>query len=168
MDTFGLGLALAFICVGVHYEGLSLGTSVIRRLPITHRARVVVGLITALFAHILEVMIFAAGWYVLNTLELAKFSLDSPTPVDLIYFSFVTYTSLGYGDIVPLGNVRVIAGLEALLGLVLIAWTASFTYFEMTLYWDENHPIDQLHPQRRYHRAGSPSNPRSPHDPAEG
>lgn len=116
MDIFGLGLVLAFICVGVHYEGLSVATSLIRRLPIAHRARVVVGLIAAIFAH--------------------------------VYFSFTTYTSLGYGDIVPVGPARFIAGLESLMGLVLIAWTASFTYFEMTLYWEDTHPIE-THPGRR-------------------
>ena len=161
MDTFGLGLVLAFICVGIHYEGLSLATAVIRRLPITHRARVVVGLIGALLAHILEVMIFGVGWYVLDQLELAAFSLENPTPIDLLYFSFVTYTSLGYGDIIPLGPSRLIAGVEALLGLVLIAWTASFTYFEMTLFWDESHPVGMRRPMDRVRRVGSTAKSRS-------
>ena len=57
---------------------------------------------------------------------------------DILYFSLTTYTSLGYGDIVPLGPSRLLAGVEALVGLVLIAWTASFTYFEMRRYWPED------------------------------
>jgi hypothetical protein len=54
---------------------------------------------------------------------------------DCVYFSFTTYTTLGFGDIQPHGELRFLAGLEALTGLVLITWTASFLYLEMTRYW---------------------------------
>lgn len=38
-------------------------------------------------------------------------------PLDVIYFSAITQLSVGYGDIVPLGAVRLIAVLQAILGL---------------------------------------------------
>ena len=42
-----------------------------------------------------------------------------PLPLrDAIYFSTVTWTTLGYGDIVPIGDTRLIAGFEALAGYV--------------------------------------------------
>jgi len=50
---------------------------------------------------------------------------DAPVGVDLkgfadsIYFSFVTATSIGYGDIVPIGFARVIAVIEAVSALLL-------------------------------------------------
>ena len=53
----------------------------------------------------------------------------------VLYFSLVTYTSLGYGDIAPLGPARLLAGIESLIGLGLIAWSASFTYLEMQRHW---------------------------------
>jgi hypothetical protein len=53
-----------------------------------------------------------------------------------LYFSAETYTSLGFGDIYPLGEIRMVVGVEALTGLLMIAWTASFTYLEMQRYWD--------------------------------
>ncbi|EGG99066.1 Protein yfbU [gamma proteobacterium IMCC2047] len=56
--------------------------------------------------------------------------------LDCGYHSFVTYTSLGFGDIIPTGYLRFITGIEALAGLVLIAWTASFVYVEMRRFWD--------------------------------
>jgi len=52
-----------------------------------------------------------------------------------IYFSFSTYTSLGYGDLVPSEPLRFMAGMEALTGLLLIAWTASFMYLQMQRTW---------------------------------
>ncbi len=41
---------------------------------------------------------------------------------ECIYFSVVTFTSLGYGDLVPQGFARVIAGLEALFGMGVFAF----------------------------------------------
>jgi uncharacterized membrane protein len=55
-----------------------------------------------------------------------------------VYFSFTTYSTLGVGDIEPYGNIRFVTGLESLVGLVLITWTASFLYLEMTRYWDRD------------------------------
>ncbi len=58
--------------------------------------------------------------------------------LDCVYFSFTTFTTLGYGDIAALGDIRFLAGLESLTGLVLITWTASFFFLEMQRYWDRN------------------------------
>lgn len=46
------------------------------------------------------------------------FKLDWP---DAIYFSVITFTSLGYGDIVPTGLGKLVAMAEVLLGLALVA-----------------------------------------------
>ena len=55
--------------------------------------------------------------------------------INYVYYSSVTYTSLGYGDMVPIGNIRFITAAETITGLVLIAWTASFAYFHMQKLW---------------------------------
>jgi len=145
-QVFLVGVMLALVCVGVHYEGLSLATALIRNATSAHRMRVVIAIVAGLIAHVIEVYVFATGWYVLHGLDMARLTIERPDFTDLSYFSFVTYSSLGYGDVVPLGDARLLAGLEALVGLVLIAWTASFTYFEMTLYWgdDERGPSARL------------------------
>jgi len=46
--------------------------------------------------------------------------------IDFFYFSISCYTTLGTGDIYPVGIMRIVAGMEALIGLMLIAWTATF------------------------------------------
>ena len=47
-------------------------------------------------------------------------------PADLLYFSLVTLTTVGYGDVVPVrGTVRMIAGLEAATGVLYVAITVA-------------------------------------------
>jgi Ion channel len=44
-------------------------------------------------------------------------SVSNPTIEDFLYFSFITLTTVGYGDLVPIGNLpRTIVVIEALLG----------------------------------------------------
>ena len=52
-----------------------------------------------------------------------------------MYFSAETYTSLGFGDISPLGPIRMIAGFEALHGLLMIGWSSSILFISMERFW---------------------------------
>jgi len=131
------GLLIA-VAVVIHYEILRLLSVVIPTWPIQHRMKVVVGLLGALTAHVIEIWVFGIGFYLLvtnpefgNLVGNYEHSL-----LDSVYFSFVMYTSLGIGDIVPVGIMRFLAGLETLTGLVLITWTASFMYIEMQRFWE--------------------------------
>lgn len=121
----------------VHYECLERLSRFMPRLRIRYRFRILVGLLGAILAHITEIWLFAAAYY--SMIESGDFGtlVGAPEPdlLNCAYFSFITYSTLGYGDMVPVGNLRYLAGLEALTGLVLITWTASFMYFEMSRYW---------------------------------
>jgi hypothetical protein len=56
--------------------------------------------------------------------------------LDYVYFSITTFTTLGIGDVYAHGPLRLVAGVESLNGLVLIGWSASFTYITMEKVWD--------------------------------
>ena len=96
-----------------------------------------IGVFGALGAHSVEVVLFGLGYFLLS--RWARFgTLDGDFDGSLgasVYFWFVTYTSLGFGDIVPHGSIRIMVGLITLTGLVLIAWTASFMFMRMQQYW---------------------------------
>ena len=130
--------ALIAVAVVIHYEILRVLSVAIPKWPIQHRLKVVMGLLGALTAHVIEIWVFGFGYYFLamnpafgNLVGNYEHSL-----LDSVYFSFVMYTYLGIGDIVPVGNLRFLAGLETLTGLVLITWTASFMYIEMQRFWE--------------------------------
>ncbi|MGH6933980.1 MAG: ion channel [Dongiaceae bacterium] len=64
-------------------------------------------------AHAIEVWLFAAAICVFtNRLGLGAFGgQHQGNIIDYVYFSVVTYNSLGFGDISPIDNVRLIAGI---------------------------------------------------------
>jgi hypothetical protein len=100
----------------------------------------VFGVLGALIAHAIEVWIFALGYYLMNASgELGQLTGNyDGSFMDSVYFSFTTFTTIGFGDIAPVGSLKYLTGLEALTGLVLITWTASFLFIEMQKYWSGN------------------------------
>lgn len=98
-----------------------------------------IALCGSLVAHVVEVWIFALSFYSLISVggySTLAGNFDGSL-LDCVYFSFTTYTTLGIGDIEPLGLLRFLAGLEGLTGFLLITWTASFMFMEMSRNWKQ-------------------------------
>ena len=135
-----INLFVVAIAVAVHYEALLRISIVLPKLNVRARSKVIVGIIGAFIAHMIEIWIF--GFTYLFMLNSNKFGglrgIEDVNLLDCVYFSLINYTSIGYGDIIPVGHIRFLAGLEGLIGLLLIAWTAAFMYNEMRLYWKDN------------------------------
>ena len=79
-------------------------------------------------------------WLAINYMDIGQlqYHLDGNVTdfFTCIYFSASTYSSLGFGDIIPTGEIRLISGVQVLNGLVLIGWAASFTYLAMEKFWE--------------------------------
>ncbi len=138
LAVFLINCFVVSLCVVIHYEFLYQVTRLIPRLHIRHRVRILTGVFGALIAHSLEIWIFGVAYYVMHKHDDWGY-LDGNFDGSLLasgYFSFTTYTTLGFGDIEPHGHLRFLTGIESLTGLVLITWTASFLYIEMTRYWN--------------------------------
>ena len=131
-------IATVGVCVLTHYEGLILLSRGLARLHARHqRIKVLYSIMTVLLLHVTEIWIFALTlWLLLQWPECGKV-IGQPVSdlFDAVYLSAVTYNTVGYGDMTPVGPVRFLAGTEALVGLVLITWSASFTYLEMERFW---------------------------------
>ena len=132
-------LVLLVLTTVIHYEVLRGLSVVLPGLRIRPRAKLIVVIIATFLAHAVEIGLYALAIYGLvrymglGTLDdSSRFSLDVS-----LYFSAETYTSLGYGDVVPGGAVRLLAGAEALNGLLLIGWSASYTYIAMERFWSD-------------------------------
>ena len=139
--VFAVNIVVIATVVIIHYEFMYRFTLLMPHLKVRHRFRIVFGVFGALTAHALEVWIFALSFYWMHHASSGWGFFEGNFEgalFDCVYFSFTTYTTLGFGDIAPHGAVRYLAGLESLTGLVLITWTASFLYLEMTRYWDRD------------------------------
>jgi hypothetical protein len=133
---------LVMTCVLIHYETLRLTSDYLMpSLTIPPRPRILVVMAVVFLAHTVEVWVFALAYFILdNHFDIGSIAGNTNNSfAELLYFSTETYTSLGFGDVFPLGGFRLIAGVEALLGLLMIGWSASFTYLEMLRFW-EAHP----------------------------
>lgn len=120
----------------VHYEVLKALQARLPASPIPDRAKVLLVVFATLAAHLVAIAMYGAGFYLLvQDLGVGSFGSARPTLAECLYFSAETYTSLGFGDVVPVGPVRLLAGVEALNGLVLIGWSASYAYVAMQQYW---------------------------------
>lgn len=140
LAAIALNAFVVALSVIIHYEFLFRTSVLIRKIPVRFRLRIVLGVIGALIAHTVEVWVFAAAYYWLIGQgafgELAG-NFDGSL-LDCLYFSFTTFSTLGFGDIEPSGYLRFLTGIESLTGLVLITWTASFLYYEMQECWVSN------------------------------
>jgi len=48
--------------------------------------------------------------------------------VDLVYFAFVNYTTLGYGDVLPVERWRLLGPITAMNGVLLFGWSTALIF----------------------------------------
>lgn len=140
LDILLINIIVVVCSVIIHYEFLFRLNRYIPRLHVLHRYRIVLGLLGALLAHAVEIWVFALAYYFAIPRE-GLGALDGAfngTLMDCVYYSFTVFTTLGFGDIFPAGDIRFLTGVESLTGLVLITWTASFLFLDMQRYWGDD------------------------------
>ena len=70
-------------------------------------------------AHAVEVFVWALGYFSVAA---------APPGANLVYFAFVNYTTLGYGDVVPVERWRLLGPITALNGVLLIGWSTAVIF----------------------------------------
>jgi hypothetical protein len=132
-----IGSALIAITVLIHAIGTTawvryLGEKYVDDLPWSGRQAMLVLVNTALvvFAlHTLEIIVWAIAYQALVPInELASFE-------EAAYFSFVTFTTLGYGDVTLSQGYRLLSGIEALNGIILVGWTTAMIFSVVQHIW---------------------------------
>ncbi len=134
-----IGAAIVALTVVI----LAIGTTMwIRRIGRRYadeqfwRGRMAIGILiqtvlVLIALHTIEIILWAGSYIVLlPDGELASFE-------EAVYFSFVTFTTLGYGDITLSVGWRILCGIEALNGILLIGWTTALLFAIVQRMWRE-------------------------------
>ena len=139
-----MSIIVAF-CVGLvvattvtHYEVLRMLSFALPRLRIAARAKLIIVIVAAFGSHSLQMLMYGGVYYLLihGLLLGTLLGGTSSSLGTCMYFSAQTFTSLGFGDLLPWGPVRMVAAAEALNGLLLIGWSAPYTYLSMERFWN--------------------------------
>lgn len=126
-------LLLVAACVSIHAAGLSTAFRwMSRRRDIYVR-----------YWHWTLLFIALAAWMILlHLFEIAIWALffqrngTMPDAASALYFSAVTYTTTGYGDIVLPREWRLLSGVEALTGILMCGWSTGFFFATVTRMFD--------------------------------
>ena len=70
-------------------------------------------------AHIVEVAVWALAYLMVDI---------APRGTDLLYFAFVNYTTLGYGDVTPVARWHLLGPMTAMNGVLLFGWSTAVIF----------------------------------------
>jgi hypothetical protein len=138
--AFLINTAVVTVTMVIHYEALFwLSKKLPKLCQIRPRLQVLVGVLCVFVVHVVEIWLFALAFYFSSMIEgMGKLTgnlTEDGGLLDCVYLSFVTFTTVGYGDVVAEGRLRYLGGIESLTGIVLITWSASFLFVEMQRNW---------------------------------
>ena len=140
--SIGVGLLMTVVTVGIHAAGTSWWIERVRHnagdahgsialdMRVLYKTAVVL-----LLLHIVEVTMWAAVYVSLPNLP----SLDAIE--EAVYFSTVTFTTLGFGDIVIQGPWRMLAAIQAMAGLLIFGWSTALLVAVVRILWDLDSPL---------------------------
>jgi hypothetical protein len=128
-----VGLLLMSLCVAIHASGVTSALRWVRSRTNSTRQ----------FWRVAWLFICFAGWMIL--LHLAEISVWAlvyfwrdaiPDLQEAFYFSAVTYTTTGYGDVVLPREWRLVGGVEALTGILMCGWSTGYFFAVVSRLYD--------------------------------
>ena len=70
-------------------------------------------------AHACEVIVWSLAYGLLDAV---------PAGTNLLYFAFVNYTTLGYGDVVPVERWQLLGPMTAMNGVLMFGWSTAVIF----------------------------------------
>lgn len=70
-------------------------------------------------AHTVEVLVWALAYWIVEA---------APPGANLVYFAFVNYTTLGYGDVTPVPRWNLLGPITAMNGVLLFGWSTAVIF----------------------------------------
>jgi ion channel len=124
---FLVGAVVSVINIMIHAAVTLVAIGIARRAGLRHTKRPKLHIMTVMAAT-------AAALMVAHTLEMLVWTLAyaivgaAPDSSELLYFAFVNYTTLGYGDITPVPAWRLLGPMTAMNGILLFGWSTAVLF----------------------------------------
>ncbi|MXP29835.1 two pore domain potassium channel family protein [Porphyrobacter algicida] len=128
-----IGIALFVLGLSVHLGMLGLAKRVSPPGCAPRGPRLIGGSLLVLLSHLAVAALFAVGFALAASIGLGGFDKEPAMSwMDYYYFSLITVTTVGLGDVYPTQHLRVITGIASLTGFLLISCTAQYVYQTMS------------------------------------
>ena len=122
-----VGGGVSVVNIAIHALVMTILVWVARAVSADNKSQPAIFLITVMIstvsvlmaAHVVEVFVWALAYLTVGVV-LGKTSS--------VYFAFVNYTTLGYGDILPVERWRLLGPITALNGVLLIGWSTAVIF----------------------------------------
>jgi hypothetical protein len=122
-----LGGGVSIINIAIHAMVMSIAIGVAQRSakkevvqPGLFLAAVMIPTVVVLMlTHTLEVMVWALTYSIVGA---------APEGTEQMYFAFVNYATLGYGDIVPVPRWRLLGPITAMNGALMFGWSTAVIF----------------------------------------
>jgi len=134
MRQYLVGAAASVCNIAIHAFVMAVVIRVTRiadELATSHQTlrliAVMIAAVTVLMiAHFAEVLVWSLIYVITSV---------APAGTDLIYFAFVNYTTLGYGDVTPVERWHLLGPMTAMSGVLMFGWSTAviFEVLRMTL-----------------------------------
>ncbi|MBR0750853.1 two pore domain potassium channel family protein [Bradyrhizobium jicamae] len=98
-------------------RGIALGTA--GRPGLQLSGVMVATALVLMLAHMLEIVVWSLAYWVLGA---------APPGSDLLYFAFVNYTTLGYGDVTPVKAWSLTGPMAAMNGILMFGWSTAVLF----------------------------------------
>jgi hypothetical protein len=113
--------------IAIHALAMASVIGVSRAAAARHVARPALRLVVIMIAtvsvlmafHMAEIGVWSLGYALLDV---------TPAGADRFYFAFVNYTTLGYGDVVPVADWRLLGPMTAMNGVLLFGWSIAVIF----------------------------------------
>jgi hypothetical protein len=122
-----VGFLVSMINIMIHALATVVAISVARAVgfkkasrPRWHLMAVMVATVLVLkAAHGLEIIVWALAYALVGA---------APEDSDLLYFAFVNYTTLGYGDVIPVKAWQLLGPMAAMTGILMFGWSTAVLF----------------------------------------
>ena len=127
--------AAASVCnIAIHALVMVIVIKVVRiadAMVTTHQTLRLIAVMSAsvtvlMIAHLAEVLVWSLTYVIFGV---------APDGADIVYFAFVNYATLGYGDVTPVVRWHLLGPMTAMNGVLLFGWSTAviFEVLRMTL-----------------------------------